>query len=79
MNSKLIMRQNGQVYYIYTPHGILILWFVLERSEHIEDETGRPDLNKLDMLLLKNRLDNWKKEVRLLGIKPLVYINYRVR
>lgn len=56
-----------------------VLWFVLERSEHIEDETGRPDLNKLDMLLLKNRLDNWKKEVRLLGIKPLVYINYRVR
>lgn len=24
MNSKLIMRQNGQVYYIYTPQGILI-------------------------------------------------------
>lgn len=24
MNSKLIMRQNGQVYYIYTQQGILI-------------------------------------------------------
>lgn len=24
MNSKLILRQNGQMYYIYTPQGILI-------------------------------------------------------
>lgn len=24
MSGKLIMRQNGQVYYIYTPQGILI-------------------------------------------------------
>lgn len=56
-----------------------VLWFVLERNEHIEDEEGKPDLNKLDMLMLKNRLDYWKKEVRLMGIKPVIYINYRSR
>lgn len=56
----------------------IVLWFVLERNNHIEDENGRPDLNKLDMFMLKNKLDQWKKEVRLLGLKPLVYINYRI-
>lgn len=55
----------------------VVLWFILERREHIEDENGIPDLNKLEMLMLKNRIDQWKKEVRLLGYKPLIYINYR--
>lgn len=53
------------------------LWFVLERKKHIENKNGVPDLNKLEMLMLKNRIDQWKKEVRLLGYKPLIYINYR--
>lgn len=55
----------------------IVLWFVLERQDHIEDENGRPQLEDLDMLMLKNRLDQWKKEVRLQGLKPLIYINYR--
>lgn len=55
----------------------VVLWFVLERKEHIEGKNGTPDINKLDMLMLKNRLDHWKKEVRLQGLKPLIYINYR--
>ena len=55
----------------------VVLWFVLERKEHIEDSNGIPDLSKLDMLMLKNRLDQWKKEVRLQGLRPLIYINYR--
>lgn len=54
----------------------VVLWFVLKRNSHIEDESGIPQLNELDMLLLKNRLDQWKKEVRLQGFKPLIYINY---
>ena len=54
-----------------------VLWFVLDRNTHIEDASGNPDLNQLDMLMLKNRLDHWKKEVRLQGFKPIVYINYR--
>lgn len=53
------------------------LWFVLERKEHIEDENGKPNIDALEMLMLKNRLDQWKKEVRLQGYKPIIYINYR--
>jgi len=55
----------------------VVLWFVLERQDHIEDGNGCPQLNQLDMLMLKNRLDQWKKEVRLQGLKPLIFINYR--
>ena len=53
-----------------------VLWFVLDRG-HIEDANGKPDLSRLKMLMLKNRLDQWKKEVRLMAIRPLIYINYR--
>ena len=53
------------------------IWLVLETKAHIEDNNGIPVLDKLNMLMLKNRLDQWKKEVRLMGIKPLVRINYR--
>lgn len=55
----------------------VVLWFVLEKQAHIEDAVGRPQLNQLDMLMLKNRLDQWKKEVRLQGFTPMIYINYR--
>lgn len=55
----------------------VVLWFVLERQNHIEDENGHPQLTRVDMLMLKNRLDQWKKEVRLQGLKPLIYINYK--
>lgn len=53
-----------------------VLWLVLDRA-HIEDDNGKPDLSRLKMLMLKNRLDQWKKEVRLMAIRPLIYINYR--
>ena len=53
-----------------------VLWLVLDRG-HIEDDHGKPDLSRLKMLMLKNRLDQWKKEVRLMAIRPLIYINYR--
>ena len=53
------------------------IWFVLDRSRHIENEDGKPDINRLDMLMLKNRLDQWKKEVRLQGYTPIIYVNYR--
>lgn len=55
------------------------IWLLLERNEHIENENGVPDINRLDMLMLKNRLDYWKKEVRLQGYTPVIYINYRTR
>lgn len=57
----------------------IALWFVLESHSHIENEEGKPDINKLDMFVLKNKLDQWKKEVRLLGLRPLIYVNYRTK
>lgn len=53
------------------------VWIILERKTHIEDENRKPDINLLDMLMLKNRLDQWKKEVRLQGFKPIIWINYK--
>lgn len=54
------------------------LWFILERTEHLPTtEDNKVDLSSLDMLMLKNHIDQWKKEVRLAGYKPIIYINYR--
>lgn len=53
------------------------IWLILDRQTNINNAQGEPDLNKLEMLMLKNRLDQWKKEVRLQGLKPIVYINYK--
>lgn len=55
------------------------LWFILERKEKLPfNEENKVDLSDLNMLMLKNRLDQWKKEVRLAGYKPIIYINYRL-
>ncbi|MEK3732863.1 DUF6119 family protein [Paenibacillus sp. FSL M8-0334] len=51
------------------------LWLVLERKE-LPLLNGKPDINQLNLLILKNKLDQWKKEVRLLGYRPVIKINY---
>ena len=52
------------------------VWLILDREKKLEEKNGKIDLNGLDMLMLKNRIDSWKKEVRLAGLKPIVKINY---
>jgi hypothetical protein len=54
-----------------------VIWLVLETNTHIEDDNGTPVLDNLKMLMLKNKLDQWKKAVRLMGLKPIIQINYR--
>lgn len=54
------------------------IWLVLQRNKLKKNSNGQPDLNDLNMIMLKNKLDSWKKEVRLLGLKPVIYINYKV-
>lgn len=54
----------------------VVIWIILKRKNHLPEDNGRPDLNTLKMLTLKNRLDEWKKEVRVLGYHPLIYVNY---
>ena len=58
------------------PIDSVAIWLILERKNHIE-ENGVPNINLLEMLLLKNKIDQWKKEVRLQGLKPIIYINYK--
>ena len=54
------------------------LWLILDNGHgHIEDEKLCPDLSKLKMLILKSKLDEWKKEVRLAGYVPIVRVNYK--
>ncbi|MCY9028102.1 DUF6119 family protein [Bacillus inaquosorum] len=53
------------------------VWLVLKRQPLSLNQNGQPDLNTLNMIMLKNKLDSWKKEVRLQGLNPIVYINYK--
>jgi hypothetical protein len=54
------------------------IWLVLERQQILTNMLdNRPNLDELNMLMLKNRIDHWKKEVRLSGFTPCIYINYR--
>ncbi|RUS53861.1 hypothetical protein QI30_14295 [Kurthia sp. 3B1D] len=56
----------------------IAVWLILERRTELKlIDSIKPDINQLDMLMLKNRLDHWKKEVRLNGYNPIIYINYR--
>ena len=52
------------------------VWLILKRKNHLKDKNGKPDLASLKMITLKNRLDEWKKEVRLMGYTPVIYLNY---
>ena len=54
----------------------VVVWIVLKNHKHLPIIENKPDLSKLGMVMLKNRLDSWKKEVRLLGYKPIIYLNY---
>lgn len=54
----------------------IAVWIVLKRRTRLPEVNGKPDLSSLKMIMLKNKLDVWKKEVRILGYTPVVYLNY---
>lgn len=54
----------------------VVVWILLKRKKHLPEKDGHPDLNELNMLTLKNELDEWKKTVLVMGYKPEVWINY---
>ena len=39
------------------------VWIVLKRRTHLPDVNGKPDISSLKMIMLKNRLDAWKKKL----------------
>lgn len=54
------------------------LWLILDRRTRLPIVNGKIQLNNLKMIILKNKLDYWKKEVRLKGFNPKICINYIV-
>ena len=52
------------------------LWLLLSRKDHLPIQDERLDWDMLGMLLLKIRIDNWKKKARLVGMTPEICINY---
>ena len=54
------------------------LWLILPRKDRLPIKDGRLDWDMLGMLLLKIRIDSWKKKARLAGMVPEILINYEV-
>lgn len=52
------------------------IWLILDRATKLPLNDNKPDVNELDMFILKNRIDEWKKKVRLMGLNPIIRINY---
>ena len=55
------------------------VWLIFERSEKIPLKNNTLDWDALNMLILKNKLDSWKKAVRLAGFQPEIWINYQTK
>lgn len=54
---------------------MVAVWVIFDSDSLCKLVSKDTDLSQLKLLGLKNRLDEWKKEVRLLGYKPVVYLN----
>ena len=52
------------------------VWIVLKRKHKLPIRNGKPDISMLNMIMLKNRLAEWEKSVRLARYIPIVYLNY---
>ena len=57
----------------------VVIWLIFERVTHFSLDNGTLRWDELNMLVLKNRLDQWKKEVRLAGLQPEIWINYQTK
>ena len=53
----------------------VVVWLIFDNEASSRIVKEHTDLSELKLLGLKNRLDEWKKEVRLAGKKPVVYVN----
>ncbi len=52
------------------------LWLILTRKTKLPVRNGKPDLNEINSISLKNRIDYWKKEVIKSRRNPKIRINY---
>lgn len=54
----------------------MALWLIFERRNRYSIADNRLDWDEVPMLLLKVRIDAWKKSVLLAGMKPEIHVNY---
>lgn len=59
------------------PHTV-VLWLIFPRKDHLPIQEERLNWDKLGMLLLKMRIDSWKKKARSAGMTPEIRINYEL-
>ena len=57
----------------------VVLWLILSRRDRLPIKDERLDWDSLGMLLLKIRIDNWKKKARLAGMIPEIRVNYETK
>lgn len=54
----------------------MVLWLIFERKTAYTMNNGKLNWNEVGMLLLKIKIDAWKKKVRLANMEPEIWINY---
>lgn len=55
------------------------IWLILNRETDIHDNNNDADINKINSIILKNKLVGWKQQMRLWGYEPVIRINYKKR
>lgn len=55
------------------------IWLILDREIDIHDENNDANINEINAIILKNRLVQWKQQMRQWGYEPLIHINYKKR
>lgn len=53
----------------------IAVWLIFDNNSLSRLLCENTDLSQMKLLGLKNRLDEWKKEVRVHGYKPVIYVN----
>ena len=55
----------------------VVLWLIFQHVNHYPLRDGRFDWDAVGMLLLKTRIDSWKKKARQENMVPEIWINYQ--
>ena len=54
------------------------LWIIFKRKDQILNENNNYNFDNLNMIILKNRINEWKNEVLRMGYRPVIKIDYRL-
>ena len=55
----------------------VVVWLIFQSVNHYPWRNGRFDWDAVGMLLLKTRIDSWKKKARQENMVPEIWINYQ--